>query len=62
MQVFDVRGALVTTLADAPFGAGRHELRWNGRDDRGAAQSPGIYFYRLESDRTSLTRKLVLTQ
>lgn len=39
VQVLDVRGAVVRTLADGPLAAGEHTLRW--RDDD---LPPGVYF------------------
>ena len=48
LKVFDVRGALVRTLADGVFGPGETEVAWDGADDRGRATAGGLYFYRLE--------------
>ncbi len=45
--VYGVDGRAVRTLAAGAFGAGRHELTWDGRDDRGARAAPGIYFVRM---------------
>jgi hypothetical protein len=58
--VFDVSGALVRTLADGPFPAGTHVLRWDGRDDRGRDLASGAYFYRLDADGSRQARKLIL--
>jgi hypothetical protein len=33
---------------------------WDATDDRGAALAPGVYYYRLTTDGSSLTRRLVL--
>jgi hypothetical protein len=47
LQIFNLRGELVTTLVDRAFIAGLHEQRWNGRDDYGLTVASGMYFYRL---------------
>ena len=47
LQIFNLRGELVTTLLDRTLVAGLHEQRWNGRDDSGLAVASGTYFYRL---------------
>jgi hypothetical protein len=60
LKVFDVNGALVRTLADGTQTAGAHEIRWDGRDDRGASVSSGVYFYRLSTGGFTQTRKMVL--
>ena len=60
LRVFDVRGRLVATLLSGRLDPGYHDVRWDGRDDRGAPVSSGIYFYRAEIDGTVLTRRMAL--
>jgi hypothetical protein len=48
LQIFNLTGQLVRTLADGDFEAGVHQRRWNGRDHVGRPVSSGIYFYRLQ--------------
>ncbi len=62
LRIYDVRGALVRTLADERLGAGRHERRWDGRDDGGRAVAGGVYFARMEAGGTVDTRKLALVR
>jgi len=40
----DVSGRVVRTLADRSFEAGRHQVPWDGTDDRGARLPRGVYF------------------
>lgn len=47
LQIFNLRGELVTTLLDRTLIAGLHEQRWNGRDDFGLTVASGTYFYHL---------------
>lgn len=49
LEVFDLRGARVRTLARGPFAAGRHALPWDGRDGDGRVVAPGVYLVRLAS-------------
>jgi flagellar hook assembly protein FlgD len=60
LQVYDVSGALVRQLAEGEYGAGPHEVQWNGRDRGGNAVGSGVYFYRLITGNRTLTRKMVL--
>lgn len=60
VEVLDVRGRRVATLADRAFDAGAHELRWDGRDEQGAAAAPGIYFARASSGPRQPARKLLV--
>jgi hypothetical protein len=39
---------------------GAREVVWDGRDDRGVAQSSGVYFYRLSTGKRVESRKMVL--
>jgi hypothetical protein len=47
LQVLDVSGRVVRTLAPGTLPAGRHELRWDRRDSNGSAARPGVYWARL---------------
>ncbi|MBC8366228.1 T9SS type A sorting domain-containing protein [bacterium] len=62
LSVFDVSGRLLRVLKDEHYGAGRYEAEWNGRDTRGNALPSGVYFYRLESEDFSATKKMVLVK
>jgi len=52
----------VRTLVDQKQPAGAHRVAWDGRDQRGRVCSSGMYFYRLSSGQSELTRKLVLAK
>jgi len=47
LKLYNLRGQLVATIVEALQEAGRYDVRWNGRDDKGKAVSSGIYIYRL---------------
>jgi hypothetical protein len=48
--LFDIHGRLVRTILDqGRLPAGAHEFTFDGKTDRGAALSSGVYFYRVES-------------
>jgi len=49
LSVYDVQGRNVRRLSDGPLAGGRHELRWDGRDDGGRPLASGIYYLRLET-------------
>ena len=46
IQIFDVSGRLVRTLADRGFTAGEHKLTWDGVDNSGRLSARGVYFVR----------------
>lgn len=63
LQVFDVRGRLVSTVVDARLAAGDYAgvYRWNGRDGAGRPVTSGTYLYRLRTGSGfTETRKMAL--
>jgi hypothetical protein len=55
LDVFNILGQRVTTLKDEFMPAGRHSVNW--KDDQIAS---GVYFYRLQTDEFTQTRKMTL--
>jgi len=62
LTVFDARGRLVDRLVEGALTAGSHEVTWTGRDQAGNAVGSGVYFYRLEAEDFTRTRKMLLVQ
>jgi hypothetical protein len=60
LEIFGLDGRLVATLAEGELPAGRHEVAWRGLDSAGQPVAPGAYFYRLQADTFSQTRRLLL--
>ena len=60
LQVFDVNGRVVKTLADGRLNAGGHEVIWNGQDESGSSLASGVYFYRLQAEGRTMSRRMVL--
>lgn len=47
VQVVNMQGRIVATLARGRMQAGTHEVRWNGRTEQGALAPAGVYLVRL---------------
>ena len=60
LQVFDMQGREVVTLADKPMTAGYHIIYWQGNNNRGVQAADGIYVYRLTAGSFTATRKMKL--
>jgi hypothetical protein len=60
LQVFDVTGRLVRTLAARSMEAGEHQIRWEGESNFGGRLSTGVYFLRLNTEEGISTRKVHL--
>lgn len=59
LQVYNLRGQLISTIADRAYPAGTHRLVWNGRDSRGANCADGLYLLILRSPQGVVKKKLV---
>ena|GEM_PF-5678330 len=60
IDVFNIRGQKVKTLTNELFGAGTHMIEWYGDDDAERNVASGIYFYRMQTDEFTQTRRMVL--
>jgi hypothetical protein len=60
LAVYGLDGRRVRTVLAAVLPAGRHTVRWDGRDQGGRAAASGTYLYRLEAGPWSATGKLEL--
>jgi hypothetical protein len=60
LDIFDLGGRKVRSLAEGNYAAGEHELKWDGRNDQGETVASGIYVYRLNSGVNISTKKMIL--
>ena len=55
IDIYDILGRKVQTLVDEQKPAGYHQAIWDA-----SRQTSGIYFYRVQTDEKTLTRKCIL--
>jgi hypothetical protein len=61
VQVFDLEGRMIRELvAGEATEAGRHSVRWDGRDGGGQPVASGTYFYRVAQGRETRTARMTL--
>ncbi len=60
VEIFNIAGQRVRTIADGTYSAGQHQVEWNGISEDGSAVASGIYFYRLRTDDFTATKKMML--
>jgi hypothetical protein len=61
LDIFDVRGRHVATLADGLYDEGESRVTWDGMNDAGGPEASGVYFLRmLAAGRFAETRKITL--
>jgi hypothetical protein len=55
LKIYDNTGALVKTLVNQEMNSGNHEVSFSGN-----TFASGVYFYRIESEKFTQTRKMIL--
>jgi tetratricopeptide (TPR) repeat protein len=60
IRIYNINGQQVAELLAAEMPAGRHQVRWDGRNAVGQAAATGMYFYRVEFEDMVLTHKFLL--
>ncbi|MBU1355460.1 MAG: Ig-like domain-containing protein [Candidatus Edwardsbacteria bacterium] len=60
LEVFNVLGQKVTTLANGKLAAGYHTINWNGTDRNGAKLASGVYIYQLRTMDKTLTKRMTI--
>jgi hypothetical protein len=60
LEVFNLLGQKVRTLAREYKAAGTYQIDWNGRDENGKQVATGVYFYRLQAEDYVAVKKMML--
>ncbi|MCB0303168.1 MAG: family 16 glycosylhydrolase [Calditrichaeota bacterium] len=60
LSIYDLLGKKVHTLVNERRPAGRHEVRWDGRDASGQTVGAGVYYYQLRAGTIQQVRKMIL--
>ena len=60
LNIYNIRGQLVSTLVNEVKVAGNYQVQWDGSDNNGRQVSSGVYFYRIQAGDFSQTRKMVI--
>ena len=59
VEVLDLQGRVVRTVAHGALAAGRHTVTWDGTDAEGCLAAPGVYFARVRAAGETATRRVV---
>ncbi len=62
LEIFNLRGQLVNTLAISTDESGKANAAWNGLDANGKQAKSGVYIYRMNNSNHTLTGKLMLVK
>jgi len=60
LSIYNLRGQLVKTLLDTPFGRGIFSKIWDGKDAAGRDVASGQYMYELRAGDVRSMKKLML--
>jgi hypothetical protein len=60
LAIFDAAGRPVRDIVDREESCGPHDVLWDGRDRGGRRMPSGVYFYRLTSGTTTISKKMIL--
>ena len=61
LTVYDIAGRAVRHLVDSPGeSAGRHFVKWFGRDDSGHQVTSGVYFYVIQAGEFKQSKRMLL--
>ena len=62
LEIYNLAGQKVMTLAAQKQSAGEHQVVWNGISDDGRQAASGVYLYRLQAGEFGETRKMLLVR
>ena len=60
LEIFDLLGRRIRTLADGRFRPGFHSIQWDQRDNRGRMLRAGVFVYRIKAGAFQAQKKMVL--
>ena len=60
IEVYNLKGQLVKALVNETKEAGDHSVIWDGSDKLNKLVSSGIYLYRMKSNNSTTTKKMIL--
>ncbi len=60
LLVYNMLGQKIKTLVNSYQSAGEHTITWNATDNSNNHVSSGVYFYKMETNETSIQKKMIL--
>ena len=59
IEIYNILGQRIKKLLDDEMPAGKHSIRWDGKNDVEQMVSAGIYFYRIKAGAFIGVRKMI---
>jgi len=60
IKIYNLKGQMIKTILDDQVESGITTYNWNGTDENGMPVGSGIYFYKLQTDNQTISKKMVL--
>ncbi|HNX00557.1 MAG TPA: FlgD immunoglobulin-like domain containing protein [Candidatus Cloacimonadota bacterium] len=60
LEIYNIRGQRVKTLVSGFISRGSHQVKWDGKDQKGNSMGSGVYFYRITTPEGKVTKKMLL--
>jgi len=60
LEIYNINGQKIITLADRFFSAGTYTMPWDGKDYNNQWVGSGVYYYRLMTDELILSKNMLL--
>lgn len=60
LSIYNTKGQLVKQIVSDKQKSGSYKVKWDGTDTNNRKTASGVYFYRLETDSKSITKKCIL--
>ena len=60
IDIYNIRGQKVKTLVNENYPVGSYKVDWHGTDDNNRKLASGVYFYHMQTDDYSSTRRMIL--
>lgn len=60
INIYDAVGRHIRTLYDGEVSIGQHNIKWDGKNDRGSVVNSGIYIYQFKSSSNNILKKMML--
>lgn len=62
IEILDVQGRVLRTLAEDLVAAGRHTVQWDGTDNQGRELPPGVYMVHARFDNREESRRVIVVR
>jgi hypothetical protein len=62
IKVYNAMGQMVQVLKDAQMDPGKYSVAWDGRNQAGERVSSGVYFYKMDADKYSAVKKMLVVK